>query len=239
MPSLSGLSFSGDGTSAQLLAPLTVSQNLTIDDLPPLPDRGEGYWAEPWCGVFVVGILSATLISSAQGINPDALDPPKKWLAVHLMYLWAAVAVFCVLFLLFAEAGVIRRSPETCYPIPAQVAERLMSSKCTDGMDNIDGRDTHQGTYCVRCLVWRPDVGSAGWPSHHCRVCNRCVTDFDHHCGVFGRCITKSNMPCFGTLIGMAFAGLGTLMVALMCTTPQPSQDVEGPWNRRLAELFV
>ena len=82
----------------------------------------------------------------------------------------------------------IKRSEATCYPIPGVVADRLRRKVPIQGegtqfpLQNISGEDG--STYCVRCLVWRPDGRS-----HHCRTCGRCVTSFDHHCGFYGRCI--------------------------------------------------
>merc|ERR1719422_1782558 len=127
----------------------------------------------------------------------------------------AVVAVLCTSYLLFAGAGVVRRSTSTCYPIPAEVESRLKEGLNLDGMKNVPGPSgsRSRGTYCVRCLVWRPPKEDG--KVHHCQVCQRCVRGFDHHCGVFGRCIVRGNMPCFFTLIAMMFAGMGTTMVAV------------------------
>merc|ERR1740117_1579725 len=74
-----------------------------------------------------------------------------------LIWLWAGIAVFCTAFILFGNAGVVKRSRETCYPIPQEVAEKLLANKPLDGLHNITD-PTHSGrVYCVRCLVWRPD----------------------------------------------------------------------------------
>merc|ERR1740121_370473 len=85
-----------------------------------------------------------------------------------------------------------------------------------DNLQNVQG--PFGSSYCVRCLIWRPGGVETG-PSHHCNICQRCVTGFDHHCNVFGRCITNANMPCFYTLIAMLIVGVLTAAIAITSDT--------------------
>lgn len=192
---------------------------IPITDLPPLPSRGEGYWYEPICGVLLVGVLCVMLVTVTTGIATTNLqDKALAGLLVVAISTWAAIAVGSVMFILFAGAGDIKRSRQTCYPIPEEVAKRLVAKKSLDGMRNIDG--SVSGTsYCVRCCVWRTgrsSVNCSTGDSHHCNTCQRCVKAFDHHCGVFGRCIVGGNMPCFIALISMLFTGMLTAGVAVV-----------------------
>ena len=144
---------------------------------------------------------------------------PYSTVFLLLILLEAAVALGCLAGLLFDDPGVVRRTAETCLPIPQQVADRLVEAPsapgsgrqsaaeraATVGMQNIVEADR---TYCVRCFVWRESMGQPGvcegvasgctgtsaatpvpMTTHHCSTCQRCVRYFDHHCGVFGRCI--------------------------------------------------
>lgn len=200
------------------------SPRIPIADLPPLPDRGSGYWQEPWIGACVVSVICMTLVAIVTGVSLNRLSRPneedshtliitKTMLA--LIWVEALVAVLSTLYIVFGGAGVIRRSPHTCYPIPREVLEQLRGRGDTQLLHNnikSNGRPgLPDGSYCVRCLVWRPPDGMV----HHCSCCQRCVTGFDHHCGVFGRCIVKGNMTCFKCTIGMAVAGFLTVLVVV------------------------
>merc|ERR1712216_931419 len=117
-----------------------------------------------------------------------------------------------------------------CYPIPEEVAGKLMDGKRDmSGFHNIrsevDGR-----TYCVRCYLWRPSEIET--KCHHCNICQRCVTGFDHHCGVFGRCIVAKNMPCFILLVAMLFVGM-VLTGASFVLSPT---EVPGPFEEPHAQ---
>jgi len=139
---------------------------------------------------------------------------------------------------LCCDPGVVRRSEGTCFPLPEAVANLLSQGESLQGLQNIacDSR-----TFCVRCLVWRPD----GSKAHHCRVCQRCVVDFDHHCVVFGRCIAGKgfwqrkymmprfigggNMDYFCGLAAMGLAGPVTC-IASVSAALLSSPDTSSHW---------
>lgn len=196
--------------------------DIPLQSLPPLPARESRYWYQPFTAVVAVGVLSAALVAATRSTAMDEHLPAVQLRAVlvPLIEACAAVAVICTAFVIFAGAGEVRRSAATCYPIPHAVASRLRLSEGLAGLDNLKGPDGSGtlGTYCVRCLVWRPPVhhpvtGEA-CKSHHCSICQRCVVGFDHHCDFFGRCIVAANMTCFGLTIGMLWAGLLICAVA-------------------------
>jgi len=162
---------------------------------------------EAMLGCTVVSILISLLVGLTQGVAlaPGAGAPRPLFVTVLcLIYAEAGIAIICLFGLMWGDPGVIKRSPQTCFPMPGEVADRLAQGQPLDGLHNLasSGR-----TYCVRCLVWRENELNC----HHCSTCNRCVTHFDHHCGVFGRCIAGDgfggNMGYFKTILGMAVFG--------------------------------
>jgi len=187
--------------------------DVPISDFPALPKRDSRYWTEPFIITALVGANVVFLVLMTMG-GAGAIE--NETLATGLLvsiYSLAGIAALCILILLFGrQPDEVRRSQRTCYPIPEKVARMLVESPKQDlvpGLSNIPGPEGSltMGTYCVRCLVWRPPSMHHD-STHHCSVCQRCVTGFDHHCGVIGRCITKRNMPAFVTLIAMLPAGV-------------------------------
>jgi hypothetical protein len=96
------------------------------------------------------------------------------------------------------DPGVVKRSPETCFPLPPKVADLIEAGATSEQIQQLGNLHGEKGSFCVRCLVWR---GGDNVQPHHCSTCQRCVTHFDHHCGVFGRCIAgdglRGNMGFF------------------------------------------
>lgn len=199
--------------------------SIPMSDFPPLPNRSSKYWIEPFCGIAVVATFSGMIIgltTSTQATMPTTIG--KR--ATVLVWVWATVAAACCAHLILLAPGTVKRSPRTCYPIPAKVEDRLLAGKGLKGLGNISGPPGSRrlGTYCVRCMVWRPPSRIAG-KSHHCSTCQRCVVGFDHHCGVFGRCIVAGNLLAFYIMIGMLPAGMATGMIAVMSAgDPHPEE---------------
>jgi len=207
-------------TSADLIIkPEADSGKLTLSNLPRLPARTQGYYTEPLYGALLVFGLCATLLQMVLGIADFEALSGSRAMEIASLLIWgfASAAVACTVYLIFGHAGEIKRSASTCYPIPDCVNDLLLASQPPAELaQNVAGPN---GTsYCVRCLVWRPEK------AHHCSVCNRCVVGFDHHCSTFGRCIVRDNMPCFVTLYAMLLAGSATMVFAfaLYALAPEP-----------------
>ena len=147
------------------------------------------------------------------------------------VYIESAIAAFCLWGLICGDPGVVRRTEESCFPLPDYLKHQYRMNRVELGQPlgevgagrNIEDKD--HGTYCVRCMVWRDPAGGkadifSSWltqhgcafccdyppkRAHHCRTCQRCVLDFDHHCGIFGRCIAgrgfAGNMGYFKVII--------------------------------------
>mmetsp|Transcript_128905 Transcript_128905/g.248343 ORF Transcript_128905/g.248343 Transcript_128905/m.248343 type:complete len:222 (-) Transcript_128905:11-676(-) len=193
---------------------LAADVRFPLHRLPELPSRDCAYYQEPFIGIITVTTMILIFAKATLFFTDLIQTRATATLFNVLISSWAFIAIACTLHLLFGNAGEIKRSRKTCYPIPEVVAGRLARGESMGGLSNINGGDGK--TYCVRCFVWRPSFEEAG-ESHHCGTCNRCVTGFDHHCGVFGRCIAAGNLHCFYTLLAMAV--LAALTVFGACSS--------------------
>ena len=205
-------------------APMLASDDFAWQKLPPLPAPKAHRRQEALCGTLVVlgiivGCVSCTrkgtqlMLGGAEPRSRARVLAARAFMSAVLAE--AAVALTCLAGLLFDDAGEVRRSAATCVPVPPAVADRLRAGAGAHAITaNI--ADEALGTYCVRCLVWRPPNSTP----HHCSTCQRCVTAFDHHCGVFGRCIAgeglRGNWKYFVTIISMGLGGMATGVGAIM-----------------------
>eukprot|EP00929_Paragymnodinium_shiwhaense_P031258 TRINITY_DN17554_c0_g1_i1.p1 TRINITY_DN17554_c0_g1~~TRINITY_DN17554_c0_g1_i1.p1 ORF type:complete len:300 (-),score=42.80 TRINITY_DN17554_c0_g1_i1:63-962(-) len=194
---------------------------IPLEDFPPLPSRGDGYMTEPIiiCSM-VTGfsiVLGALVLGTVRAEVEEFTDAVPLCLQAGV----TAVAYVCAFAMLFGRhPDEIRRSAKNSYPLPDIVGKRLLEcprEPLSQGMQNIPGPagSSTLGTFCVRCLVWRPSH-SVGGLCHHCSVCQRCVGKFDHHCGVIGRCITRRNMPFFWGLISMLPMGILSALLSVI-----------------------
>eukprot|EP01084_Bolivina_argentea_P205598 351190_1 len=101
-----------------------MTGRIPLRDLPSLPPRAQGWYAEPFCGICVVTVFCLMFIGIAHGARSSekgdsAAAKDEGWLATIPLYLvWAEalVATLCVMYLLLGGAGTIRRSEMTCFP---------------------------------------------------------------------------------------------------------------------------
>ncbi len=153
----------------------------------PRPDycamRGEAC-----CGnslvLFLIFLFVAPMQAYASSKDVTMTTTMQAWMVA--IYAEAAIAIFCLLGLMWGDPGTVKRTPENCFPQPDIVAEKLRRGESLMSVGNVteDGR-----VFCIRCLVWRPDDSEV----HHCGTCQRCVVEFDHHCGVRAPLLA----PCF------------------------------------------
>jgi hypothetical protein len=215
-------------------SPSSPLQQIDISLLPPLPtpryDRKEREAVGGSCLVFFWIFIFAGM---THGIALEALDGFEYhgttwWVFFALIYSQSLAALLCLFVLLVADPGVVKRSPNTCLPIPAQMVPSIRDylkhqseshtqfvrpSEAYYAAENGTG-----DTYCGRCLVWRRhDDGR----HYHCNTCQRCVKQYDHHCSIFGRCIAGKmtgggNYKYFVIICFCFVAALLTSFIALV-----------------------
>ena len=240
------------------------SSPLTLSDLPFLPPRAqnEGMKREAWTGApfIFLAILACVVTPHSVLRTMDANGTVSSsffWFSMLVLYVGGAISTYCLGFVLLGDPGVLARSAERCFPVPAAVEGRLRGLTAADSeapagplpdmlmtdLRNVAEEGTGR-TFCVRCFVWRnapgmmpppccaPLVGQRKSKPHHCKVCKRCVEHFDHHCGVLGRCIAGSgwggNVGYFYTLCGIGAAGTTVSLLSILAGAVQEAGKGKG-----------
>eukprot|EP00658_Telonema_sp_P-2_P040818 TRINITY_DN29193_c0_g1_i1.p1 TRINITY_DN29193_c0_g1~~TRINITY_DN29193_c0_g1_i1.p1 ORF type:complete len:224 (+),score=48.40 TRINITY_DN29193_c0_g1_i1:107-778(+) len=149
------------------------------------------------CILCVVGTILAA--SHVMALVVWELPPVGWWIALIVLYGETAMVIVAIVCMAKPSTGQeVRRSPETCFPVPSELLAALDAGELGPKgfVENVADPLTER-TYCARCLVWRPDKGPAhGKPSHHCSTCQRCVVDFNHHCQFYARCVAGPEIGC-------------------------------------------
>jgi hypothetical protein len=195
---------------------------VSVESLPPLLEPKHAIIREETsrglCTVITVVLLSVLLthyialtlilpsvhdgsgagdFESDERIEDDRASSPYKvgrTVFLALIYTESVLALACMVGILYADPCVVKRSEETCNPLPLVVESWLLSggeSSTTTpyrprGLERyVQGPDRR--IYCTKCLLWRST--KKGISHFHCAICQRCCAYHDHHCNVFGRCI--------------------------------------------------
>ena len=61
--------------------------------------------------------------------------------------------------------------------------------------ENISNGKTVKLKFCSTCRIYRPPG------THHCRICDNCIRNFDHHCPFIGNCVGYRNYRYFFAFI--------------------------------------
>jgi hypothetical protein len=95
--------------------------------LPPLPTpKYDIKRRELIRGISFVNILIMTFVGLTHGVALMAVDVFPRggtvwWIFLGLIYTEAIIALICLAGLALTDPGVVQRSPETYFPLPAQV----------------------------------------------------------------------------------------------------------------------
>jgi len=165
--------------------------------------------------VIVTSCIAAALFVSHASVFFSEIDELLKSILLSTVWAEAGAAIFCLMMIKRVDPGVMQRGERRCTPVPVgPVQDMLLEGRLlSPGLTNIIS--AANGSYCVRCFMWRKPEEKA----HHCSCCNRCVRDFDHHCKLLGRCIAgkgmSGNMGYFKGLKCMGWLGFATALATL------------------------
>lgn len=149
-------------------------------------------------------------------LNRD--DPPGTAMAVIV---WILIVYSGVTVALLAEADRVSR-PLACFHCTlcamalASHAKTMLSDPgavplCAVPIDSAARRTRCEHRMCGACGGYKPPG------SHHCRICNRCVSRMDHHCPWMNNCVGAGNLKSFVLFLCYAWVGSALSLVIFAC----------------------
>ena len=151
------------------------SATLLASELPPLPTPDHARRGRQTAvGCSVVLFLCVFLTSSSSVLLVLGLLPRVLGTALVLCLLVESlVAITCLAALCWTDPGVIVRDAKL--PIPEEVTRCLSAG---ESLPSENLRDATLGSFCVRCLVWRPPAPA----TRACCTDGACELSRDDHC---------------------------------------------------------
>jgi hypothetical protein len=141
------------------------------------------------------------------GCSVGTTDDHGIWLnrgdpagVIMSMLVWVLIGYSALTIVLLAETGGIPSSLSISYTILAVLAlachvKTTLSDPGTVPScavpTEIQRIKQLKLSMCSQCQTFKPPL------SHHCRICNRCVSRMDHHCPWMNNCVGAANMKHF------------------------------------------
>ncbi|XP_043216781.1 palmitoyltransferase AKR1-like isoform X1 [Amphibalanus amphitrite] len=185
-------------------------------------------------------MLTALITLRGQGHRLSHPSRAPSWFALGLVLTLLGASVACVLLYMQTHAlvplyvtglsGVVLTAFVVTFHRAVTAAPGLLppTDRLADTLRTAAATPTGQLSYCPHCQV------VLAMPDRHCRLCARCVRDYDHHCLYIINCVAAANRRVYlrcllaGTVGCLTF--LGHAWAYLVRTEP-----VVGRWPPRLA----
>jgi len=135
--------------------------------------------------------------SDEDGIWLNRGDPAGTIMCIMV---WILLGYSCLTITLLAETGGISAYQSFIYAILATMALSChIKTTFTDPGSvpasavptELQRNTSERLSMCSQCQTFKPPL------SHHCRICNRCVSKMDHHCPWMNNCVGAGNLKHF------------------------------------------
>mmetsp|Transcript_30964 Transcript_30964/g.64728 ORF Transcript_30964/g.64728 Transcript_30964/m.64728 type:complete len:336 (+) Transcript_30964:410-1417(+) len=151
------------------------------------------------------------------GIWLNRNDPPGALMAVIV---WVLLAYSGITVALLAESDHLSHILAMiyltiCALALASHAKTMFSDpgaipQCAVPVDSA-ARRLEAHTMCSTCRSFKPPG------THHCRICNRCISRMDHHCPWMNNCVGAANLKSFVLFLCYTWIGSALALVIFGC----------------------